>query len=277
MNELQVKTIELVPAQVDFNFDELSQVLDEQLAKYEGLEFFDEDAAACKKTITELNKGKKALNDYRLKTKKELSKEITDFEAKCKNLSNKFDDVIKPLKEQHDQFEEDRKEEKREKIVPIVEKLIEAEGLNEKFSAQLSDIPNEYLNKSKTIKSITTELTEKAKHLGISQDKEEADKEIVKGHVELINAKNDTDLLDITYMALLDHDISVGEIKNQIEKDAAIKIKNATQVPLSSAPGHVEDDDIYTETYQVEGTEYDLEMLEEYMSSNSLTWKVVEG
>ncbi|WP_371069118.1 DUF1351 domain-containing protein [Sediminibacillus sp. JSM 1682029] len=275
MNELQVKTINLAPAKVEFNFEELSAVLDEQLVKYQGLEFTEKDAAACKKTITELNKGKKALDTYRKETKKELTAPVTDFENQCKELGKKFDSVINPLKEQHDQFEEERKDKKRKQIVPIIEQLIASEGLNDKYSDQLHDFPKEYFNKSKTLKSIESELTERAKYLGSLQDKEDADQEIIKSHVDLMNAKHGTDLLGITYTSLLDHDVSVEEIKNQIDRDVKIVEKN-NQVPLSSAPGHVEDEKRYVEVYRVEGTESDLEMLEEYMSSNGMAWKVME-
>lgn len=276
MNELQVKTIDLTPAKVEFNFEELSAVLDDQLAKYEGLEFTEQDATACKKTITELNKGKKALDTYRKETKKELTVSVTRFENQCKELGKKFESVINPLKEQYDQFEEKRKEIKRMEIEGYIDHLIHIEGLNDKYASQLV-VEESYLTKSKTIKSIKEELVVKAEHLGVQQDKEKADQEVIKSHVDLINLENGTDLLSITYISLLDHEIPVNEIKNQIERDAKIKVKNdqMKEVPLSEEPGHIEED-IFVETYHVEGTEGQLQKLEEYMSSQSLTWSVME-
>jgi hypothetical protein len=279
MNELQVKTINLTPAVVEFNFDELSAILDQQLKKYDGLTFTEKDAAACKKTIAELNKGNKALDTYRKETKKQLTASVTAFEDRCKELNKKFDDVINPLKEQHDQFENARKEVKRMQIQNVIDGLIEKENLNDKYSAQLI-IPDEYFNKSKSLKSIQEELTTKAEHLGIQQDKEEADQEVIKSHVALINAKYGTKLPESAYVGLLAYK-DVGPIKNLIESGAQKEIekqkpsKEYKQVPQSSAPGHV-DKKIFVEKYQVEGTEYDLEILEEYMSSKGLTWKVIE-
>lgn len=283
MNELQVKTIELTPAVVEFNFDELSSVLDEQLKKYEGLEFTEKDVKECKKTIAELNKGKKSLNDYRLKTKKELSIEITDFEAKCKNLSSKFDEVIKPLKDQSDQFEENRKNEKREKIKTIVDELLEKKGLNDKYAAELV-IEDSYLTKSKTIKSIKEELTTKAEHLGIKQDKEEGDKEVIKDHLQLINKMCSTSLPKEPYIRLLEFK-DVAEIKSQIEDDSEKEVEKwATKqedepkvVPLSSAPASISDDEkTYVEVYTVTATDDQLEALEDYMSNQSMAWSVIE-
>lgn len=270
MNELTVKTVVMEPAKVEFNFDELSEVLDAQLAKYEGLEFTEEQVKECKKTITELNKGKKALNEYRLKTKKELSKEITDFEARCKHLSNKFDDVINPLKAQADKFEEDRREEKREKVQKIVDELIEEEGLNEKYAAQL-EIENSYLNKSTTMKSIREDLETKAQHLGIAQDKEESDIEIIKMTVEIANERYKVNLLETTYIRLLDHE-DINDIKKIIMEDAQDEVDKK----IEKAPIEAESDEKFVEKYQVTGTEEQLDVLEEYMSSHGLIWSVIE-
>ncbi|MFD2628749.1 DUF1351 domain-containing protein [Oceanobacillus kapialis] len=277
MNELQVKTIELIPAAVEFNFDELSVVLDKQLKKYEGLEFTDKDATACKKTITELNKGKKALDTYRKETKKELTKSVTDFEKQCKELGEKFDSVINPLKEQHDQFEEERKNIKRLEIEGYIDHLVHVESLNEKYAAKLV-VEDSYLTKSKTMKSIKAELLKAAEHFGIQQDKEEADQEVIKSHVELVNTKRTSNLPISSYITLLDYQ-SVEEIKERIEYDAQKKVSEVQyeQVPFSSAPASVStDQETYAECYEVNGEEHELEMLEEYMSSNGLTWKVIE-
>ncbi len=277
MNELQVQTIVKEPAKVEFNFDELSKVLDDQLIKYEGLEFTEKQVKECKKTITELNKGKKALNDYRLATKKELSKEINDFEARCKHLSNKFDDVIEPLKKQADAFEENRKEEKRKKVQEIVDELIEREGLNEKYAAELV-IENSYLNKSTTMKSITEELTTKAGHLGIQQDKEESDKQIIKMSVEMANERHNVNLLDSTYIRLLDYK-DVEEIKKSITEDAEREMKRKDKLKVT--PGGISNPkqkkvESFIETYEVTGTEEQLDALEEYMSSQGLAWSVID-
>lgn len=281
MNELQVKTVVMEPAKVEFNFDELSDVLDQQLAKYEGLEFTEKEAAACKKTITELNKGKKALNEYRLKTKRELTAPVTDFEESMKFLSNKFDDVIKPLKGQVDVFEDNRKKEKSMEILVIIDELIEKEGLDEKHAAQLV-IEDSYLNKSTTLKSIREDLITKAQHLGIAQDKEESDIEIIKMSVEMANQRYGVELLDSTYIRLLEHEdietikvLITDDAQNEAEKKDEPKYE---QVPLSSAPASksVDDEEKFTETYLVLGTNSQLDALEEYMNNNGLTWSVVE-
>ncbi|MEK4715257.1 DUF1351 domain-containing protein [Sporosarcina sp. FSL K6-5500] len=280
MNELQVKTINLVPAVVEFNFDELAAVLDENLKKYTGLTFTDKDAAACKKVIAELNKGKKLLSAYRIETKKELTVSVTDFENQCKELDAKFNAVIGPLKEQADDFEADRMDAKRKKVNDLISALIVKEGLNDKYMAQLI-IKDEYLTKSKTLKAIGEELATTAEHLGIKQDKEEADIEIIKGFVELANTKSGLNLIESTYINLLDFE-PVDEIKMRINYDVEGQLKKATPVQIIPMPkGHdiviptpvsKTDDESFVEKYEVTGTESQLDALEEYMSNHGLIW-----
>ncbi|MCJ8008093.1 DUF1351 domain-containing protein [Lederbergia wuyishanensis] len=286
MNNLQVKTITLTPAIVEFNFYELSAILDDSLKKYEGLTFTEKDVAECKKTIAELNKGKKALDTYRKETKKQLTASVTEFENKCKELNKKFDSVIAPLKEQHDQFEDDRKEQKRKQIQDVIDELLDKEGLNEKYSAQLT-ITEEYFNKSKTIKSIKEELTAKAEHLGIKQDKEDADQEIIKSHVQLINTKFKVNLPESAYVSLLDYGAEVPNIKEQIEQDAEKEVERllsyveATNVETNhednvTVPDEAIDEKTFTEMYKVIGTESQLDALEEFMNNEEIEWQVIE-
>lgn len=279
--ELKVKTIVLEPAKVEFNFDELSKVLDKRLEKYEGLEFTEKEAAACKKVITELNKGKKSLSDYRISTKKELTVSITEFEARCKNLSNKFDDVIAPLKEQADEFEENRKDEKRKLVEGIINELLEKEDLNDKFAAELDDVPDSYLTKSKTLKSIKEELTTKADHLGIQQDKLESDIQIIKMTVDMANERHDVNLLEQTYIRLLDYK-GIEEIKQVIADDAEQEVKKQDVKPepvvvpvKKTVPTKKKPAEEFIEKYEITGTDEQLAALEDYMSSHGLSWSVI--
>ncbi|MDC3412555.1 DUF1351 domain-containing protein [Terrihalobacillus insolitus] len=294
VNELQVKTIKFEPAKVEFNYQELESILNENLKRYEGLTFTEDDAAECKKTIAELNKGKKMVDQYRLKTKKQLTEPVTAFENQCKDLNKKFDEVITPLKEQHDSFEEKRKDEKRKKVQVIIDQLVEDIGLQDKYATELI-VEDGYLAKSKTMKSIEEELKTVAEHLKMKHDKAESDKQIIHSHVELVNAKNDLKLIESTYINLLDFQ-EVQDVKARIENDAEkvledarkekeqkekeereTKSKEYKQVPLSSAPGHIEEDEpTYFELYEVTGTESQLEALEDFMNREEISFKIKE-
>ncbi len=218
--EVALKVYETKPAVVSFNYKEISDHLDSVLAKYKGLVFTDSTATDCKKTIAELRKGQKSLDEFRKATKKQLTESVTVFENECKTLYSKFEEVIKPLSEQQDQFELDRREKKRVEIQGIIDALVTEKDLNEKFSSRLT-ILEEYFNKGKSIKVIKTELSTLAASLKIFQDKEEQDINLIATKVDLANAQYQLTnvLLPRAYLMLLSYK-SIAEIEALIIADA---------------------------------------------------------
>lgn len=284
MNNLEIKTNDFRPAKVEFNYDQISNQLNKTLEKYKGLVFTDETVLNCNKTIAELRKGKRSLDDFRKKTKKELTKSVTEFENQCKELNKKFDEVIDPLKEQSDFFEEQRRSDKRQRVQRIVDELIKEQGLNEKYTSQLI-IEDSYLNKTKSLKSIKEELTVAAETLGIQQDKEEADEELIKTKVELANTKYNVNLSETPYIRLLEYEdiedietkvILDAERESQVEPEPeSIKYTKPDEEIIQ--PTMLEPNgEIFMERYEVHGTEKQLDALEEFMTVNGLEWKVIE-
>ncbi len=152
MNKLQLKVLENKPAEVHFNFDEISNYLDSTLNKYQGIVVTEETIKDGKKVIADLRKGKKSLDEFRKKTKKELTKSVTEFENQCKELSKKFDEVIDPINEQAEQFEIKRKEEKKVEVQKVIKIVCELK--------HVGDLPldDKYLNKSMSLKAIKEDL-----------------------------------------------------------------------------------------------------------------------
>nr|WP_272932737.1 DUF1351 domain-containing protein [Virgibacillus halodenitrificans] len=296
MNDLQVKTIEFEPAKVEFNYKELEAVLEENLKRYEGLTFTEDDASECKKTIAELRKGKKAVDQYRLKTKKQLTAPVTAFENQCKELNKKFDEVINPLVEQQEAFENKRKEEKRKEIQGIIDHFVDA-GLDEKIASELV-IEDSYLAKSKSLKSIEEELKTVADHLVMRYEKAESDKQVIENTVEVANSRYEVNLTTAAYVSLLDHkdvkeikqqimDDAQNEIQKQIEREKEAKrieklkaerverakeTESVTEVNTTSE----KDEPTYFELYEVTGTESQLDVLEEFMRNENIEFKVKE-
>lgn len=294
LNELAVKTIEFQPAKVEFNYDEIEATLNENLKKYKGLTFTEDMAADCKRTIAELRKGKKAVDQYRLQTKKQLTESVTSFENQCKALNAKFDEVITPLVEQYDVFEEKRKEEKRVKVQEIIGKLSAEFELNKKHAAELV-IEDSFLTKSKTFKSIEEELSVTAEHLKTKQDKRAADEEVIKSHVELANAKHDVGLIESTYINLLDYqefqevkeriDSDVKQVINQREKEQLEQLEEqaksmgettAQYTKVVNTQADEQDQTIYLEVYEVEATISQLDALEAFMKEQGIKFNIVE-
>ncbi len=282
--DLAVKTEVFKPAEVKFNYEEIEAVLVENLKKYKGLTFTEKEAAECKKVIADLRKGKRLADQYRVKTKRQLTEPIKAFEEQCKSLNKKFDEVINPLLEQSKEFEEREREAKRIKVEGIAEQVIKDLQLDEKIAEQLV-IEERFLNKSTTLKSIEEELHEQANRLLEQVKHEEAQRELIKQHVEITNLKQGTELLDSSYVHLIGHKEN-DEIKQIIEKDAANVVRdNEMEKRLAGAQKmkesfdkeqEVKQAEKFIEVYEVTGTEKQLDQLEAYMESIGLSWEVVE-
>jgi len=292
MNELQVKTLKFVPAIVEFNYDELAANLDENLKKYEGLTFTEDDIAEGKNTVAELRKGKKAVDTYRLETKKKLTKSVTDFENQCKQLNKKFDEVLNPLVSQMDRFEEDRKETKSKEVQEIIDNLVSDNYLDGIFAVELV-IVDEYLNKGKSLKVITDELTLKAEALKSRQETYNANKEIIENTVEIANSRYEVTLTTAAYVSLLDHK-DVKEIKTQILDDAQNEVEKQLErmrtkkiieeekakraaVVKETTPIAVEEPDgieTFFEVYKITGTTSQLDSLDDFMNQEEIYFEI---
>jgi len=213
MNNLQVETIKLEPAKVEFNHEQIERELEENLKKYEGLTFTEESTKELRATLAELRKGKKAVDEYRKKIKKELTEPVKKFENKCKDLNKRFDNVINPLKEQLDDFETKRREEKTTEIENLITQIITDYELTEQFAKELV-VEDEMLAKSRSMKSIEDTLAFKASHLKTQQDKLETDKKLIDSNVRALNAEHGTEFIAEPYIRLLEFE----EIDTVLEK-----------------------------------------------------------
>lgn len=271
----ELKTIEkinLTPAKIETNIQEVGKSLDLVLEKYQGLVFTEDNEKECKSTIAELNKGKKKLNDFKIQIKKEASKDIVRFEEEIKELSKKFDNVIDPIRSQYDKFEEDRKNEKSERVQIFINDYIREFELQNEFAEELT-IEDSYLNKTTSDKKIKEDLENRANTLRIKQDKYFADVETIKTKVELANAKNNTELVSNTYISLLKYE-DVESISEKIFVDA--ENTNVKEEPVKIVE-EIKDvkTEKFVEKYEVTATEKQLDELEEYMSSRGLSWKLI--
>ena len=109
---------------IDFNFEDLKDALTAELELYKNLVFTEDTKADAKKTVAELRKLKKQINDKRIEVKKLYMQPYTDFEAKVKELDKLINEPITCISEQIDAFEQKRIEEKRELINEIYLELV---------------------------------------------------------------------------------------------------------------------------------------------------------
>lgn len=218
MNELQVQTIKKEPAVIEFNHENIERELQENLKKYEGLTFTSESTTELRGTLAELRKGKKAVDEYRKKIKRELNQPVLKFEEKCKSLNKYFDEVINPLNDQLKAFVEQERQDKLDGLIIVRNDLIKEYGLDKEFADQV-EIDDSLLAKSVSDKVAKESIEFMIKNLKMEQDKRAADIEVIETNVKLANAENDLNFSVDAYTRLLDY-YDMDELKEQIFNDA---------------------------------------------------------
>lgn len=301
-NELQVKTTKFEPAVIEFNYEEFEKQLDENLKKYQGLTFTNKEAVECNRVVAELRKGKTMVDQYRIKTKKQLNEPVKAFEEQCKTLNVKFDSVINPLLEQSKEFDKKQREEKLKRVEEIKDQVIADLSITEEI-ADLITIEDRYLNKSTTLKSIEEDMHEQANEIITQKQSEQQNVELIKAHVEIVNLRNELNLLDGSYLNLAAHK-TIEEIRKLIDKDSQIALERKQQ----EEEKEIEDKRIagakkmkdqydqeqfekqmervkevvserveeFLEVYEVIGTESQLHALEEFMKHEEIQFKFIE-
>lgn len=151
--QLEVKEYQL-PAEIQFNFDEIKAEISEKLQKFENLVYTDEQIKEAKADRSSLNKLKKALQDEKIRRKKEYLKPFEDFENKINEIIKLIDAPVGLIDKQVKEFEEKKKADKRIEIGAYWETTEHPEWL------VLSKIFDErWLNATYTMKQIQADIT----------------------------------------------------------------------------------------------------------------------
>lgn len=227
MNELQVKTIELKPAIIQFNHVEIEKELRKNLAKYEGLTFTSDATTEIRSTLAELRKGKKAVDDYRKEVKKELNEPVKAFEDQCKALNTYFDNVITPLDDQLKIFTERERAEKLDKLLIAKDEYIQKHELGGEYVDRI-EMEDQYLNKSMSLKMASEAIEFQVKNLKMEQDRLESDKKVIIKSIELANERNDLGFSADAYIRLLEFD-DLGTVHGQLNKDIDKELERRTE------------------------------------------------
>jgi len=224
MTELQLKTVNLTPAKIEFNKKAILDELDQTLSKYKNLVFSEDNTAEIRRTLADLRKGKTAADKFRLANKKKAIEPVTVFENEVKEIVKKFDDVINPINDQLKEFEENRRAEKLAELEKIRSEHIETHALNEEYHDKV-EISDHMLTKGVSLNQAGESLEFIVKNLKMEQDKKQADKQLIETTVKLANAENELGFSADAYVRLLDFkDVEV--VKNQIEADVKKEVEN---------------------------------------------------
>lgn len=165
--ELKVQKQDLKP--VEFNFEELKTKLNSELERYQNLIVVEDELPKYKADKAKLNGLKKALNDERIRIKKEFTAPVTVFETRVKELVSMIDEPITCLDTQLKKFEYKNKLAKKKEIT----ELFQEKNNVPEYSLEMC-FQETWLNATKTMKSIECEIAS-------AVDKVNSDIEAIKG------------------------------------------------------------------------------------------------
>lgn len=211
-NQLITKDIQYTTGVVKFNNYEHYVERAKEVAKYiDSVELTDSNIKQCKTDLADARKVVKALDQARIKVKKELLEPYQDFEKKVKALQKIIDDADKRLRDQVKEIEEKERLEKKDAIREIFDKRVAMYDI-----AQYFDNPFElwltpqHLNKSMSLTKVEKDMTQWL--------------ERVQKDIDTIKSMDDADMILTDYIMTLD--INEAIERNQRRKEVAELVKS---------------------------------------------------
>ena len=289
---MDIQVTEFQAPKIAINYETLKAELEKSLANYKGLVVTEETLAGSKAAQKELTSLRTKIDTYRKDKKKELETPIKAFEAQCKELIALVESVEQPIKEGIKVFDDQKRDEKRQKALTIIAEVAEAQGLNEKYTAKL-DVLDKYTNLTATEKGVREDLETRAFALKVEQDREQEHIDIIQS---VINSENDR-LKSKLELANFSYEINSGrptsEIIDSIKKRAdqiylaenppvvpEEKVEPETVVPEKTEPEvqkeePKEPEKQYVVTYEVIGKLEELKGVSQYLKDHGITYKVI--
>jgi hypothetical protein len=152
--ELKIEDAQL-PKQIKFNFEELKTELTAKAHDYKVTVYTEDNIKEAKSDRASLNKLKKALNDERIRLEKEYMKPFNTFKAQINEIIGIVDEPIGIIDGQIKDFEQRKKDEKREAIIELWNNKKKPEFL------EAFDLFNEkWLNSTYTMAKVEEDIDE---------------------------------------------------------------------------------------------------------------------
>ena len=217
-NQLITKDIQYTTGVVKFNNYEHYVERAKAIAKYiDSVELTDSNIKQCKTDLADARKVVKALDQARIKVKKELLEPYQDFEKKVKALQKIIDDADKRLRDQVKEIEEKERLEKKNAIEEIFNKRVAMYDI-----AQYFDNPFElwltpqHLNKSMSLAKVEKDMTQWL--------------ERVQKDIDTIKSLDDADVILTDYIMTLDINEAIERNQRRKEVSQTVKAEEVEEV-----------------------------------------------
>jgi hypothetical protein len=255
MNDIAIKeiSVEFELPSIKYDLDPLRKQVELIKEKYSGLVITEQDLPESKKIMAQLNKVSKEINRKKIDIANAIKQPITDFETEIKEIIKELDSVASKIKNQTDDYEQQRKEKKRQAILD-------------------NDLWNDYmifdeawLNKTATITDIELNL--------------KAQQTIFQNNSLLITTTCKGNSLNPNkYLQMLVDKYPIQQIVDIINNDIQVKneYKEQPSTEKVETPIAVQDTQDTTKmafTLKIYGTKTQLKALRQFIDDNGMTYE----
>lgn len=255
MNELQIKELEVkyeLPT-IDFNLDPLREQVNQIAKQYKGWVVDENDLPQAKKITAQLNKISKDIGRKRIDIAKAIKEPITLFENELKEITAVVDSLANEIKNQMDDYETERKEQKRQEI-------IESESW-----ADYMIFNEQWLNK-------TYDFAEIERDLNSQRTIFENNALLIATTCKGVGLNVDKYLLMLTERKPIQEIVELINNDNQVKQEYQEQTPTPQQTPIISVE-EAQDTTVLSFTLKVYGTKTQLKALRQFIDNNGLTYE----
>lgn len=279
---------------IEWNNEELKEAISAKVQDYKGLQYTEETIKEAKKDKATLNKLRDAIETERKRIKKQCMAPYELFEKQVKEVLAIVDEPIQLIDSQIKEVEEQRRLEKKQKVLEIYEENI---GNLKGILPFAKVFKNEYLNVSKSLKSITEEITALISKVNQDMDViEELDtkyelqvKDMYVKTLDLSMALRENARLEEVERKLAERRVQQERERAEAEKRAAAEAQKRVEVQQQIAESIPEESDkreiveeLQQETtpdpqtvtleFRVTATPEQLQKLKEFLKANNIVY-----
>ena len=206
--EIQIKdNFQLSP--IEWNYEQAKAAMMELVEPYKSVIVTEDAVSVAKSDLARLRKYKKAINDRKIEIKKEYEAPYKAFEAQVKDVLSVIDTGISNIDRQVKDFDERRKELKRQDIAAYCQTVIG------KIPVKLDSVLNpKWLNASVKLEQVKTEIDAFIKKINVDIET-----------VKMMNSPFETELMHTLFStldisAVLRHKQALESLSKQKEVEA---------------------------------------------------------
>lgn len=280
--ELKVNEITALEP-IKFNYEELKKEVTDGMSKYANMVYTEETMKIATKDRANLNKLSKALNEEKIRVKKDVLKPYEDFEQKILEIKSIVDKAVINIDTQIKAHEQKAKEEKRNEIEKFFNEKV---GKYENLILFNTIFNEKWLNATTSMKNIQNDIL----HIFA---KTETDIQVLNAQLKdenIINQAADFYFRNIANPSVLSLSLQEGlriiennkklEELKQLEEQKKQNIeegkKAVAEVYTSLSKDKLQPEELITIDFRVTANKQQLQLLKEFLIKNNIKYGKVE-